>query len=87
MTFQALKREHPGKVCLCRPHLRDAGSGQVTSWICLQTFTGLDAAKAALTRLEQEGATDAVLISTTRRIAIEGELAARYSQIFLGMEQ
>jgi len=87
MTFQALKREHPGRVCVCRPHVRDAGSGQVTSWICLQTFPRIEAAEAALKRFEQDGVTDAVLISTTNQIPIEGELAARYSRVFLGTEQ
>ena len=42
MTFQTLKREHPGKICICRPHLRDAGSGKVVSWICLRTFDRVD---------------------------------------------
>ncbi len=87
MTFQALKREHPGRVCVCRPHIRDAGSGRVTSWICLQTFAGVDAARAALKRFEEDGVTDAVLISTSDQIPIEGELAARYSRVFLGTEQ
>ncbi len=87
MTFQALKRKHPGRVCVCRPHVRDAGSGQVVSWICLRTFAGVDAAREALTRYEGYGVTDAVLISTTDQIPIEGDLAARYSRVFLGTEQ
>ncbi len=88
MTFQDLKRKHPGKVCICRPHLRDAGSGQVVSWICLRTFTAVDAAEVALKRFEEEdGVTDAVLISTSNQIAIEGDLAARYSRVFFGIEQ
>lgn len=86
MTVQDLKREHPGRVCICRPHLRD-GSGRVVSWICLRTAGDVDAARAALERAEQDGATDAVLISTTRRITIEGDLAARYYRVFHGMEQ
>jgi len=87
MTFQALKREHPGRVCVCRPHIRDAVSGRVVSWICLQTFARVDAAEAALKRFEQDGVTDAVLISTTGQIPIEGDLAARYSRVLLGKEQ
>ena len=47
MTFQTLKREHPGKICICRPHLRDAGSGKVVSWICLRTFDRADEATEA----------------------------------------
>ena len=87
MTFQALKREHPGRVCICRPHFRDASSGRVVSWICLRTFDCVDSARAALERFERDGVTDAVLISTTKQIAIEGELAARYSRVFLGVER
>lgn len=87
MTFQDLKRRHPGRVCICRPHLRDSGNGQVVSWICLRTFADVDTARETLERFEErDGVTDAVLISTTNRIPIEGDMAARYSRIFLGME-
>lgn len=71
MTFQALKRAHPGQICVCRPHIRDAANGQVVSWICLQAFDSVDAAEAALKRFEQDGAADAVLISTTSRIPVD----------------
>lgn len=84
MTFKVLKREHPGRVCICRPHLRDAASGRVVSWICLRTFDRIDTARAFLEHLELD---DAVLISTTNRITIEGDMAARYSMVYLGMEQ
>lgn len=87
MTLKAMKREHPGRVCICRPHLRDAGNGRVVSWICLQTFDRVDTAREALKSFEQDGVTDAVLISTTNQISIEGDMAARYSRVFLGMEQ
>ncbi|MCI9044940.1 MAG: hypothetical protein HFJ96_05990 [Peptococcaceae bacterium] len=87
MTFQTLKREHPGKICICRPHLRDAGSGKVVSWICLRTFDRVDEAKEALKSFEQNGVTDAVFISTNRQISIEGDLAARYYRVYLGSEQ
>lgn len=87
MTFKALKREHPGRVCVCRPHLRDASNNRVVSWICLRTFDNLDAAKAALKRFKQDGVTDAVLISTTTTISIEEELAVDYFMVFLGMKQ
>lgn len=87
MTLQDLKGRHPGRVCICRPHLRDAENGQVVSWICLQTFAGIDAASAALKDFEQDGVTDAVLISATNRIPIEGELAARCYRVFLGKER
>ena len=87
MTLKAMKREHPGRVCICRPHLRDAGSGRVVSWICLQTCDRVDTAREALKSFEQDGVTDAVLISTTNQISIEGDMAARYSRVFLGMEQ
>lgn len=84
MTFKVLKREHPGRVCICRPHLRDAASGRVVSWICLRTFDRIDTARTFLEHLELD---DAVLISTTNRITIEGDMAARYSMVYLGMEQ
>ncbi len=87
MMFQDLRREHPGKVCLCRPHLRDAKSHRVLSWICLQVVDGIDAARAALKRLDSEGVTDAAPISTNESITIEGDLAARYFRVYLGMEQ
>ena len=87
MTFQTLKREHPGKICICCPHLRDAGSGKVVSWICLRTFDRVDEAKEALKSFEQNGVTDAVFISTNRQISIEGDLAARYYRVYLGSEQ
>ncbi len=87
MMLQDLRREHPGKVCLCRPHLSDAKSHRVLSWICLQAVDGIDAARAVLKRLDSEGVKDAVPISTTEQIVIEGDLAARYFRVYLGMEQ
>ncbi len=87
MMFQDLRREHPGKVCLCRPHLSDAKSHRVLSWKCLQEVDDVDAARAALKRLDSEDVTDAVPISTNENITIEGDLAARYFRVYLGMEQ
>ncbi len=87
MMFQDLRREHPGKVCICRPHLRDVESHRVLSWVCLQAVVDVDAARAALKRLDSEGVTDAVPISTNESITIEGDLAARYFRVYFGMEQ
>lgn len=36
ITLQDLNGRHPGWVCICRPHLRDAWNGRVAHWICLQ---------------------------------------------------
>lgn len=86
MRFQGLRREHPGKVCICRPHLRDLKSHRVVSWICLEAVDTVDDAKAALERFDLDGVTDAVAISTNEAIPIENDLAARYFRVFLGME-
>jgi len=87
MTLQDLRREHPGKVCICRPHLREVKSHRVLSWICLQVVDGIDAARAALKRFDSEGVKDAVPISTNESITSEGDLAARYFRVYWGMEQ
>ena len=87
MTIQDLKRAHPGRVCICRPHQRDPSSHQVVSWICLQTFRRIEDAEAALERFEQDGVTEAVILSTNNRIVVEGDLAARFYRIFRGLEQ
>jgi len=47
----------------------------------------VDAARAALKQFGSEGVTDAVPISTNESITIEGDLAARYFRVYLGMEQ
>lgn len=87
MTYQDLCREYPGKVCVCRPHLRDLKSRQVVSWICLQAVDTVDAAREAIGRFERDGVTDAVAISASEELVIEGDLAARYFRVFFGMEQ
>ena len=87
INFKELKREHPGRICICRPHLRDPESRRVVSWICLRTFKSINAAKTALKLFELDGVTDAVLISTNQRITIDEDLAAKYSKVFLGLEQ
>ena len=46
----------------------------------------VEAARAALDRLTQEGVTDAVPISTTEKMSIHGDLAARYFRVFFGMK-
>ncbi len=87
MMFQDLRREHPGKVCLCRPHLRDLKSGgRVLSWKCLQVVNTVDEARAALVRFDLDGVTDAVAISTAEEITITESLAARFFRIYFGME-
>ena len=84
MTYQDLWREHPGKVCLCRPFLRDAKTRRVLSWHCLETATTIEAARAALDCFALDGVTDAVPISTTEKMSIDGDLAARYFRVFFG---
>ena len=85
VRFQDLRRVHPGKVCICQPHLRDLRSHRVVSWICLQAVDTVDAARAALERLDLDGVTDAVPVSTDEQIVIEGDLAARYFRVFFGL--
>lgn len=85
VRFQDLRRGHPGKVCICQPHLRDLKSHRVVSWICLQAVDTVDAARAALERLDLDGVTDAVPVSTDEQIVIEGDLAARYFRVFFGL--
>ena len=87
MTYRDLWREHPGKVCICRPFLRDLKTRRVLSWHCIETATTIEAAKAALERLDLEGVTDAVPISTTEKMSIDGDLAARYFRVFFGVRQ
>ena len=42
--------------------------------------------ESGLDRLAQEGVTDAVPISTTEKMSIHGDLAARYFRVFFGMK-
>lgn len=55
MTYQDLWRTHPGKVCICRPFLRDVKTKRVLSWHCLETVDTIQAARATLMRLEADG--------------------------------
>lgn len=86
MTLHDLRRRFPEKICICCPHLRDAGNLHVVSWQCLETVDSIDAARGVLERLDREGVTDAVAISTNKEIAIEGDLAALYFRVFFGLE-
>ena len=86
MTFKDLCCKHPEKVCVCRPHLRDAGSHHVVSWICLEAVDSVEAARGVLERLDLDGVTEAVAISTTERLVIEGDLATQYFRVFFGLE-
>ena len=86
MTISSLRCQYPGKVCVCRVHLRDLKSRRVVSWICLETVDTVDAARGVLERLDREGVTDTVAISTTERLVIDESLAARYIRVYFGME-
>ncbi|MBQ3497222.1 MAG: hypothetical protein IJA73_03745 [Oscillospiraceae bacterium] len=86
MTFQDLRREYPASVCICRPFLRDAASFRVFSWTCLAVVDTLDAVRDALARLIADGVVDAVPISTSEELVIDGDLAARYVRVFFGLE-
>lgn len=86
LTFQELKREHPGRICICLPSSR-GDDGRVDSWLYLRAVKSVATAKENLALLELKQVKDAVAISTTGRIAIEGELAEKYSRVFFGTEQ
>lgn len=85
MTLHDLRRKYQEKICICCAHLRDAGSGRVVSWQCLEAADTVDAARGVLERLDREGVTDTVAISTSESITIEGTLAARYFRVYLGL--
>ena len=91
MKFSELKREFPGKICICRPYyLCDGREGQVVNWGFLLAVDSVDAARVALTLFDLFGGEirkKAVAISTTEQITLEGDLAARYDRVFQGMEQ
>lgn len=70
MRFQDLKREYPGKVCICKKHLHELRSRWVVSWEYLQSVDDVDAAREVLKRFDLDGVTDAVAISTSEEIVI-----------------
>lgn len=86
MTYQDLRREYPEKICICRPHLRDVKSHRVVSWSCLEAVDSIKAAREEIERFELEGVADAVAISTSEEMEIEGNLAVKYFRVFFGME-
>lgn len=86
VKYQDLKREYPGKVCVCRPHLREVKRHRVVSWLCLEAVDRIEAARESLARFDQDGMTDAVAISASEELVIEGGLAARYFRVFFGMQ-
>ena len=85
MTYQDLMRkyEHSGKVLICCPHWRDVKTCRVVSWLLVTAVDSVEAAREALESLDLE---EAVAISTTERITISDDLAARYFRVFLGLE-
>lgn len=85
MTFQDLRRQYPGKVCICRPHLRDVKSHRVVSWAFVEATDTVEAARATLERLGRDGVTDTVCVSTSKQITIDEDLAAEYCRVFFGM--
>ena len=85
MTLHDLRHRYPEKICICCPHLRDVKSCRVVSWLCLTAVDDIEAAREALERLDLDGVTDAVAISTAKSITIEGTLAARYFRVYLGL--
>lgn len=87
MTYKDLRREYPGKVCICRPHLRDVKSRRVVSWSCLGVVDSIEAAREEIERLKLDEVADAVAISTSEEMEIVGDLAARYFRVFLGVER
>lgn len=85
MTFQDLRRRYHEKVCVCRVFLRELKTRRVVSWICLEAVDTVDAARGVLERLDRDGVTDSVAISTSKQITIDEDLAARYCRVFFGM--
>lgn len=85
MTFQDLLRKYPGSVCICCPFRRDTVSFRVLSWSCLVVVDTLDAVRDALELVGTLGAVNAVPISTSGELVIEGDLAARYVRVFFGL--
>ena len=85
MTISSLRQQYPEKICICRPRLRDAGNLQVVAWECLKVTDDVDAARGVLERLDRDGVTDSVAISTSKQITIDEDLAARYCRVFFGM--
>lgn len=85
MTFQDLRRKYPASVCICCPFRRDTVSFRVLSWTCLVVVDTLDAVRDALELVGTVGAVDAVPISTSEELVIEGDLAARYVRVLFGL--
>lgn len=85
MTYQDLirKYEHSGKVLICCPHWRDVKTCRVVSWLLVTAVDSVEAAREALESLDLE---EAVAISTTERITISDDLAARYFRVFFGLQ-
>lgn len=85
LTYKDLirKYEHSGKILICCPRWRETKSRRVVSWLLVTAVDSVDAAREALKSLDME---KAVAISTTERITISDDLAARYFRVFFGLQ-
>lgn len=86
MTIDAMRSMHSGKICVCRPHLRELKSHRVVTWQILQVVDNIETARAVLAHFDQDGITDAVAISPSKEIVIHSGLAARFFRVYYGMQ-
>lgn len=85
MNISDLKREYPGKICICCPYGRDSESG-LKSWMFLLAVDCVGAANVALEffgMYPKNGRENAVAISTTEPIAIAAPADREYYETVL----
>lgn len=85
-TIDGMRFMHSGKICVCRPHLRDLKNNRVLTWHILRVVDDIETARAVLAHFDQDGITDAVAISTSDDVVIQGGMAARFFRVYYRMQ-
>lgn len=83
-TIDGMRFMHKGKICVCRPDLRDERN-RVVTWHIVRVVDNVEAARAAIVRLELEGMSDLVAISPSETFDISGDLAAKFFRVYYGL--
>jgi hypothetical protein len=92
MTLKKVIKKHPNKICILMPALRDATTGYINSWKCIQTLENVSKLEETLEFYAKEGLRGVVAFSTCedtehfQNLALPPEQVAAFYRCYFNQE-